>query len=158
MVIADTVTIDGPCTVKFSPKGGVTDAIVKLVDSSKSSIRLLAYSFTSDQIATALVNAHNRGVDVQIILDKTAPTANGGKYGYVVASGIPVFIDSKHAIAHNKVIIVDSKMIENGSFNYTSSAENSNGENALICPSISGATAYTVDWTKHQSHSVKAVK
>lgn len=152
---AAPITMDGPCNVYFSPKGGATEAIVKLINSAQQSIHVLAYSFTSTPIANALVAAKNRGVDVEIILDKTQPTARGGKMQAVMAAGIPVWVDSKHAIAHNKVMLIDGKYIENGSFNYTASAETSNGENSLICPSASGYATYLQNWNLHQSHSVK---
>jgi phosphatidylserine/phosphatidylglycerophosphate/cardiolipin synthase-like enzyme len=152
---ANPITMDGPCNVYFSPKGGATEAVVNLINGAHQSIHVLAYSFTSTPIANALVAAKTRGVDVEIILDKTQPTAKGGEMQYVMAAGIPVWVDSVHAIAHNKVMLVDGKYIETGSFNYTSSAEKSNGENALICPSVSGYNTYLQNWKLHQSHSVK---
>ena len=58
-------------SVYFSPKGGCTEAVVRELDGAKASIRVQAYSFTSAPIAKALVDAHRRGVDVAVILDKS---------------------------------------------------------------------------------------
>lgn len=143
------------CVIRFSPHGGAEQSIVALINSAQKEITVLAYSFTSQPIAQALVDAKNRGVSVQLILDKSQETANGSKLGLVVQNGLDVWIDSKHAIAHNKVMTVDGKYFENGSFNYTNAAENSNGENALICNSPSGVSLFKKDFELHKSHAVK---
>jgi phosphatidylserine/phosphatidylglycerophosphate/cardiolipin synthase-like enzyme len=53
--------------VYFSPHGGCTDAIIRELNRAKTSVLAQAYSFTSTPIAKALLNAHRRGVKVQII-------------------------------------------------------------------------------------------
>lgn len=152
---AVTFNIDGPCSGYYSPHGGGEAAIVKLVGSARQSVKVLAFSFTSKPIANALIAAHANGVAVEIILDKSQLTAKGSQLGAVLSAGIPVWIDSKHAIAHNKVMVVDGKWFETGSFNYTASAENANGENVTICPSTEGAAAFTADFERHKLHSEK---
>lgn len=152
---ADTLRIDGECDVHFSPNGGAEARIVQYINTAQQSVKVLAYSFTSARIGAALINAHTKGVSVEVVADRSQPTAQGSQVFALRDAGIPVYIDSKHAIAHNKTIVIDGKFIELGSFNFTTSAEKSNGENALICPSVSGAAVYTADFEKHKSHSVK---
>ena len=41
-------------------------------------------------------------------------------------------IDAEHAIAHNKVMIIDGETVITGSFNFTKAAEENNAENLLI--------------------------
>ncbi len=60
-----------PTHVYFSPGGGCTDAIVKEINKAKQEILVQAYSFTSKEIAKALVDASKRGVRTEIILDKS---------------------------------------------------------------------------------------
>ena len=43
-----------------------------------------------------------------------------------------VHIDTKHAIFHDKVMIIDSNTVITGSFNFTKAAETKNAENLLI--------------------------
>ena len=57
---------DTPVKVYFSPKGGCTEAIISEINQAKTEILVQAYSFTSAPIAKALVNAHKRGVKVQV--------------------------------------------------------------------------------------------
>ena len=60
--------------VYFSPHGGCTDAIVKQLDAARETVLVQAYTFTSAPIAKALMEAHKRGVKVQVILDKSQRT------------------------------------------------------------------------------------
>ena len=66
-------------TVYFSPKGGSTEAVVRELEAAKSMVRVQAYSFTSAPIARALVHAHNRGVQVEVILDDSQARRNTAK-------------------------------------------------------------------------------
>jgi len=50
----------------------------------------------------------------------------------VAHAGIPVYIDLKDAIAHNKFMIIDRNTLITGSFNFTKAAEGKNSENLLI--------------------------
>ena len=45
---------------------------------------------------------------------------------------VPVFIDWRPAIAHNKIMIIDDETLITGSYNWTAAAENRNAENLLI--------------------------
>jgi phosphatidylserine/phosphatidylglycerophosphate/cardiolipin synthase-like enzyme len=141
--------------VYFSPKGGCTEAVVAEIDAAQTSIRVQAYSFTSAPIAKALVEAHKRGVDVQVILDKSQRTEKYSSADFVLHAGMPVYIDAKHAIAHNKVMVLDCRTVVTGSFNFTMSAENSNAENLLILRSPELAERYTANWSAHLNHSEK---
>ena len=60
-----------PVEVFFSPKGGCTEAIIKELKNAKDSVLVQAYWFTSPSIAKALVQAHKRGVKVEVILDQS---------------------------------------------------------------------------------------
>jgi len=144
----------GELEVAFSPNGGSTDLVIKVIQSAKTSIRVLAYSFTSAPIAKALMEAHRRGVDVQVVVDKSQKSEKYTSATFLANAGIPIRIDSKHAIAHNKVIIVDDHTVQQGSFNYTKAAEASNGENVLVNwnnPKLAGV--YLKDWKRHWDHS-----
>jgi phosphatidylserine/phosphatidylglycerophosphate/cardiolipin synthase-like enzyme len=68
---ADLTLNNTPTQIYFSPKGGCTEAITNQIDNAKSEILVQAYSFTSAPIAKALIDAHKRGVKVEVILDKS---------------------------------------------------------------------------------------
>jgi phosphatidylserine/phosphatidylglycerophosphate/cardiolipin synthase-like enzyme len=144
--------------VFFSPNGGCTEAIVEQIDNAKAEILIQAYSFTSAPIAKALLNAHKRGVKVETILDKSQRKARYTSATFMANSGIPTYIDSKHAIAHNKIIIIDQETIITGSFNFTKAAEEKNAENLLIITSKDLAKIYIENWKNHFDHSEKYLR
>jgi phosphatidylserine/phosphatidylglycerophosphate/cardiolipin synthase-like enzyme len=142
-----------PIEVHFSPKGGCTDAIVREIDAARQSILMQAYSFTSKPIAQALVAAHKRGVKVNAILDKDQETANYSEADFLIHAGIPTQIDAEHAIAHNKVMVIDDGVVITGSFNFTNNAEKSNAENLLVIRDETIAKLYADNWSDHAAHS-----
>jgi phosphatidylserine/phosphatidylglycerophosphate/cardiolipin synthase-like enzyme len=73
----------------------------------------------------------------------------------VLHAGIPTFIDAKHAIAHNKVMVIDGATVITGSFNFTKAAEMSNDENLLVIRSPELASKYPANWKAHLDHSEK---
>ena len=139
--------------VYFSPRGGCTDAVIAVLQQAKKSIYVQAYSFTSAPIARALVDAHKRGVRVEAILDKSQRAGKYTEADFLARAGISTLIDAKHAIAHNKVIIVDDIIVLTGSFNFTKSAEENNAENLLVISDARLAARYLANWANHYAHS-----
>ncbi len=139
--------------VYFSPKGGCTEAVVGALGRSRSTVLVQAYSFTSAPIAKALVEAHRRGVRIEVVLDKSQRTEKYSSATFLFNSGIPCYIDAQHAIAHNKVILVDGQTVITGSFNFTKAAEESNAENLLVIQDPEMAAKYAQNWEVHRRHS-----
>ena len=143
-------------SVYFSPKGGCTEAAVSAIAGAKRSVLVQAYSFTSAPIAEALANAHKRGVNVQVILDKSNLHEEYSAADSLIQAGIPTWIDSAHAIAHNKVMVIDGETVITGSFNFTKAAEEHNAENLLIVHDAKLAARYVENWQAHAAHSGKS--
>lgn len=62
-------------------------------------------------------------------------------------------IDTKHAIANNKVMIIDGETVITGCFNFTKVAEENNAENLLVIHDRKLAERYTKNWQVHEKHS-----
>jgi phosphatidylserine/phosphatidylglycerophosphate/cardiolipin synthase-like enzyme len=155
---SSTVQTSQPATwpdieVYFSPKGGCTDAIVREINNAKSNLYVQAYSFTSLPIAKALIAANNRDVLVKVILDKSQRSEKYREADFLAHEHVMVFIDPKHAIAHNKIMIIDRQTVITGSFNFTKAAEDNNAENLLIIHDKALAEKYMANWVKHFDHS-----
>lgn len=146
---------DTPAQVYFSPRGGAQDALVAEIGKAKESIFVQAYSFTSESIVTALIQAHQRGVKVEIILDKSQRADKRSGTAAVREAGIHTLIDSRHAIAHNKIMVIDQDTVVTGSFNFTKSAEEKNAENILVIRSTELAKLYLENWKRHREHSAE---
>ena len=130
--------------------------IAAAIRNARQTIRVQAYGFTAPTILDALGEARARGVDVRVILDKSndpATRRDGGRDGgklvgaqFTSAMGIPTWIDHSVAIAHNKLIIVDGKVVIGGSYNFTVSAEDRNAENVTFIESVEIAELYGRNW------------
>ena len=145
--------LDGPVTVRFSPHGGAEALVVSALDDARLDVMVQAYSFTSDPIARAIQRARDRGLVVRVILDRSQVTQRHSDLAMLVRGGVPVWVDSAHAIAHNKVIIIDGEIVLTGSFNFTHAAEASNAENLLRIRDRGLAAAYRENWEAHLKHS-----
>jgi phosphatidylserine/phosphatidylglycerophosphate/cardiolipin synthase-like enzyme len=139
--------------VYFSPRGGCTEAVVREVGKARKTVWVQAYSFTSAPIARALVEASRRGVKVRVILDRSQRSERYTAADFLVHAGIPVYIDARHAIAHDKVIVIDGRTVLTGSFNFTKSAEENNSENLLVLREPGLASRYADHWRSHLAHS-----
>ncbi len=140
--------------VHYSPKGGCTEAVVRELQKARHEILVQAYSFTSKPIAQALVDAKARGVHVEIILDHSNEQGTYSELTDLLGKGITPLIDSHHAIAHNKIMIVDGRTLITGSFNFTHQAESENAENLLVIkghPEL--VRAYRQNFMDHKAHS-----
>lgn len=137
--------------VHFSPNGGCTESVVALILSAHGSVRLAGYQFTSEPVARALIDAHDRGRDVQVIVDRSS--AKTKQVGELRAAGVTVLVDSRHKIFHDKFVVVDGSAVETGSFNYTESAERSNAENCVVIRDAVTARMFAANWLGHAAHA-----
>jgi phosphatidylserine/phosphatidylglycerophosphate/cardiolipin synthase-like enzyme len=139
--------------VFHSPKGGCTEAIVGEINRARREVLVQAYSFTSKPIAQALIDAKSRGVHVEILLDRSNEQETFTELGHLLQEGLMLHIDAQHAIAHNKIMMIDKRTLITGSFNFTHQAEVENAENLLI---IKGHAAlldsYHKSFAAHKSH------
>jgi phosphatidylserine/phosphatidylglycerophosphate/cardiolipin synthase-like enzyme len=99
------------------------------------------------------VDAHKRGIKVDVILDKSQRSEKCTSAAFLVNSRIRSLIDARHAIARNKIMIIDPSTVITGSFNFTGAAEEKNAENFLIIKSKELAGVYIDNWKKHLQHS-----
>ncbi len=142
-------------TVHFSPRGGAEAEIVSQIAGAKSQVRVMAYSFTSKPIIAALVAAHKRMVDVQVILDRQWNTRAPAGKDALIAAGVTALLDGKHPIMHDKVMVIDAGTVLTGSFNYTAQAERANAENLWTVRNPALAAVCLQNWHEHAGHSMK---
>ena len=141
--------------VCFTPSGHCTDLIIAAISAAKKELLIQAYSFTSAPIAKAVVDAQNRGINVRVILDKSQFSQKYSSSKFLGHENIPVWNDSDVAIAHNKVMIIDERIVITGSFNFTKAAQNKNAENVLIISDDTLAKKYKDNWINRMNASEK---
>ncbi|MEX2161134.1 MAG: phospholipase D-like domain-containing protein [Anaerolineales bacterium] len=116
----------------FSPDDGVAAHLVRLVDGAYNSIFFLAYSFTSDELADALLAAQARGVEIHGVMDNTQAAHSASEYPRLLDAGIEVRLDGEGGSLHHKVLVIDETIVVTGSYNFSANAEQRNDENALV--------------------------
>lgn len=137
---ADSIAVPAAGTVEvaFSPDEGGEALVVKVIDSAKTEIRMLSYSFTSVPVVRALLAAQRRGVSVALVADErnNVTEDRSGKAQSALSAladaGVDVRTISAYAIHHDKVIVADQQTVQTGSFNYSAAAEHRNSENVLV--------------------------
>jgi phosphatidylserine/phosphatidylglycerophosphate/cardiolipin synthase-like enzyme len=137
----------------FTPPADTASAVIDVINRSEKEVLVQAYGFTHNGIAQALVKAQERGVDVRILLDQKSETTNRYVIDLFITHQVRMRFDGNHAIAHNKVMIVDNNIVMTGSFNFTNSAQTRNAENLLVLRSIDLAKSYKSNWLEHWKHS-----
>ena len=137
----------------FTPPSGCASVIASHISKAQESIYVQAYGFTSGEIAKALINAHNQGVKVRVLLDKSNIGAKHSKMRDLREAGIEVDIDGILGIAHNKTIIIDRREVITGSFNFTTSADTRNAENVIIVNNTEIAKKYIQNWFSRKERS-----
>ncbi len=154
-----TIAAAGTIELAFTPEDAADRMVINDINHAHQQILMQAFSFTHRDIARALIKAKKRGVDVQLIADaeqtdKTLPNV----IAEIAASGIPIYLDSLHLSAHNKIMVIDAGSADSavitGSFNFTYAAQSKNAENLIVFHGNPGITAaYLQNWKRHLAHS-----
>lgn len=119
--------------VYFSPDDGVLDRLVDLVGEADQEVRFLAYSFTADRLAEAMLAQAQVGVEISGVFDRSQVRSNtGGEFERLKAAGLDVRQANTPNLMHHKVLIIDRQIVAVGSYNFTRSAEEFNDENLMI--------------------------
>lgn len=117
----------------FSPDDGTASRIIDLIRNAEESVYFLAFSFTSDDIAAALIAKAAEGVQVAGIFEESQYHSNRGtEFDNLVSAGLDIHLDGNNRNMHHKVFIIDNKIVIAGSYNFSRSAEERNDENTLV--------------------------
>lgn len=144
----------------FAPWEDAEGMVVEAINEAQRQILVQAFSFTSRRIASALVAARRRGVEVLVTADREQSIGGeGGRLRELAAAGIPVWLETRYGAAHNKVMIIDAATrdatVITGSFNWTVAAQRKNAENVLILRrNRDAARAYAANWQRHRDQAV----
>ena len=99
----------GTVQVAFTPGDPVDDILIGVIGQARQQVLVQAFSFTHKAIARALVDAHRRGVRVEVLADdRQDRLLEGSVLPDLVRNGIAVWLDPQQSSAHNKVMIIDA--------------------------------------------------
>jgi phosphatidylserine/phosphatidylglycerophosphate/cardiolipin synthase-like enzyme len=151
------VTIDGvPLEIYFSPDDHVVNRIIELLRGAQQSIYFLAYSFTTADFGDILLQKARKGLDVSGVMEEQQVKSNKGtEFTPFQQAGLPVYVDGNPGQMHHKVFIIDQKIVITGSYNFSSSAENTNDENVVIFFDPQIAAQYMAEFKRVEAEAQK---
>jgi phosphatidylserine/phosphatidylglycerophosphate/cardiolipin synthase-like enzyme len=148
----------GTIEVAFSPWDDGEALILRTLKEAHHDIYVQAFLFTSRGLASALIEAQERGIRVQVLAD-AQNVERGSQIPRLARSGIPVALETRYASAHNKLVILDPEQascaVITGSYNFTHSARVKNAENLLVLRGDADlARSYLANWRRHRADAV----
>lgn len=141
-------------SVYFAPEDEVVDAIISTIQSAEESIRFMAFSFTIDDMAHAILERAVSGVEVNGIFERTGSETQFSELRPLFCAGLDVRQDGNPYILHHKVFIIDSETVITGSFNFSANATNSNDENLVIIRDRDLAAQYEAEFSRRWAESI----
>jgi phosphatidylserine/phosphatidylglycerophosphate/cardiolipin synthase-like enzyme len=132
----------------FESEGNVRERIIELINEAETSIYFMAFVFTDDDIASAIIAQHRAGLDVAGVIEARNIDGSGSDYATMTRAGVELLEDGNPYILHHKVIILDGETVVMGSYNFSASAANKNDENVLIIHSPEIAATYLEEFDR----------
>lgn len=118
--------------VLFAPEDRVAARLIDLIRGATSSIEFLAYAFTADGLADAMLERARAGVQLRGVFETDMADALGSEYPRFRQAGVDVRVDGNWGLMHHKVLVLDGSTVVTGSYNFTRSAEEGNDETVVI--------------------------
>lgn len=138
-----------PLSVCFSPDDGCSRLLADRLRAARKSIHFLAFSFTSDALGDVLIERARAGVPVAGVMEASQVRSNSGtEFERFRAAGIDVRKDGNPRNMHHKALIIDSRFVVIGSYNFSYFAETRNDENLVIIDDAATAALFEVEFQK----------
>lgn len=139
----------------FSPDDDIKTVLIGLIEQEKKHIALAVFTLTDKDVAQALIDAHDRGVVIELVTDRSTMVSDYSKIPLLSKSGVIIYsypkmkdIDKAHqSLMHNKFILFYSSLqgkmlLWTGSFNLSRAASYSNQENVIVLDDSTLAATY----------------
>ena len=131
-----------------SEDSALEDAIIPVVLGAQSSIRFLAFSFTDYPLAQAMIDRAAAGVSAAGVYEKFGSETDAAEMDTLLCGGVPVRQDGNSGFMHNKLIIIDDRIVITGSLNFSTNAEDNNDENVIIIDNPEIAQLYVQEFDR----------
>lgn len=150
-----TTSTDGEQTyvveeVCFSPEGKCSQLILDYLNGATESLDIALYSLTHPEITQVIINAHNRGIKVRLIIDKTQAEIKDATDDQLEQAGIPVkrMRSLKSGLMHHKFAVLDGVLLFTGSYNWTRGGDHKNAENLNLLSAEELVKKYQAEFNK----------
>lgn len=116
---------------RFSHVPNSLSRLYEFLSSSKQTVDVCVFLICCKELAEILTGLHKQNIRVRIICDDEQVDISGSQIWTLRQEGISVRTDSSSFLMHHKFIIIDRKLLLNGSFNWTRQAISGNQENLM---------------------------
>ena len=120
----------------FTRTNSVAEIIENLIVSTQTSIDAALYRFNSQRLARALLDAHQRGVEIRLVTDRCKYEKSQATRNLLGQCAFPFRLthgrDGANSKMHHKFTVLDGTLVITGSYNWTFASEERNHENILL--------------------------
>jgi len=119
--------------------------LVDLCNKAHHSLSLAIFTLTHPRLIEAMIQAHQRGIQVKVFLDHTS--AHGASSAAVKAltqARVPLYFSEGLQLLHHKMLFVDDKVFVLGSANWTKSAFKKNHDFYLVLSPLKASQSKTL--------------
>ncbi len=146
---AGAAVIEGPY---FSDGNHIAEHIVSEIDGTRHTLDVAVYDITDRAIVSALIAARRRGVRVRIVTDAHQAEEPYSEDAWLRRHGVSLRLSAGYrgvnSYMHNKFAVFDGRICETGSFNWTTSANKFNYENAIFIHDPAVAARYEREFNR----------
>jgi phosphatidylserine/phosphatidylglycerophosphate/cardiolipin synthase-like enzyme len=142
----------------FAPDDPITDEVVARIQAAQQRVDVLAFAFTSDPIAQAMIDARTRGLAVRAVMENRNSKGTGSEFATLQGGNVDVHRDGNCYIMHSKTIIIDGRIVITGSFNWTRAAQQQNDENVLIIEDPGLAARYLEEFERVYNQALQPTR
>jgi len=136
-----------PCDVEAlfaSPLAGQTieQRLVDEIDAAEEQVLIAMYSFSDDDLGAAVIRAHQRGVNVYVLLDEGQETDEGRVSPSLAAAGVPTAVEHQAGVLHHRFVVIDRQIVITGSYDWSDAAGAGDFEDVVIIDCAAIAAEY----------------
>ena len=132
----ERIVVNGvPLDNHFAPEADVPPIIAGYVAQAQDEVLFMAFSFTEEQIGSAIIDRALEGVEVRGVFETIGSLTEFSYFQRMYDARLPnlqVRQDGNPRIMHHKVIIIDREIVIFGSFNFSRNANEDNDENIVV--------------------------
>lgn len=149
VAVPGTAPFEGPY---FSDRDRVADRIIAAINHTQKTLHIAIYDLTHADITAALESAARRGVEIRIVADERQSHEPHSEIPFLQSKGIAIRLSQGYkgnrSIMHNKFAVFDGRLAVTGSFNWTTSADKYNFENAVFISDPTGVARFEEEFER----------
>ena len=124
--------------------GGPDDPLVASIDAARLTVDVAIYSLNLRSVRDALIRAHERGVQVRMVME--SDNMDGSAPQALLDAGIPILGDRREGLMHDKFVVIDRSEVWLGSMNFTYSGAYEDNNQLFLIRSVKMAENYTKEF------------